>query len=294
MFLKVLCFVLGITIIILITKIINMKKALGEISNSFKEHISQETNTLITTTTGDRHICRLVSEINNELKEFRKKQLQYTNGDIELKEAVTNISHDLRTPLTAINGYLELLEQEEINDKASDYLAKIRNRTEAMKQLTEELFKFTITMQAENLELEEVNVKEVLEETILSFYGVIVEKEIEPEIVITDNEVIRMLNKVALARAFSNIISNAVKYSDGDLKIELRDNGEICFSNYAVKLNEVQAQKLCNRFYTVETARNSTGLGLSIANSLVKQMNGELEVEYKNSRLIIAIQFNRA
>lgn len=102
----------------------------------------------------------------------------------------------------------------------------------------------------------------------------------------------RRLNQAALSRVFGNILNNAVKYSDGDLDISLSDDGKIIFSNTAISLDEVQVGKLFDRFYTVEAARRSTGLGLAIAKTLVEQMNGKIEANYKNKKISIVVSFS--
>ena len=132
----------------------------------------------------------------------------------------------------------------------------------------------------------------MLEESAAAFYAVLTENSIEPEIEITERKVIRRLDRRSLARVFSNLLNNAVKYSDGDLKIALSDSGEIIFENSAADLSEVEVGRLFDRFYTVEAARKSTGLGLAIAKTLVEQMNGAIYAEYKNGRLGIHITFD--
>lgn len=153
------------------------------------------------------------------------------------------------------------------------------------------MFKYSvITSPDYDTTTEPVIVNRVLEESIVSFYAELKQKKIIPEICITDVKVVRMLNHAALTRIFSNLINNAVKYSDGDLKITLTDTGKIVFSNSAPDLTQVQVERLFDRFYTVENARKSTGLGLSIARILIEQMNGTIYAEYKKGRLIIVIQ----
>ena len=98
-----------------------------------------------------------------------------------------------------------------------------------------------------------------------------------------------MGNENALTRVLGNIICNAIKYSDGDMKITLSENGGITFSNMAYGLDEIQVGRLFDRFYTVETARKSTGLGLAISKTLIEEMNGTISAEYENSRLSIHI-----
>ena len=106
-----------------------------------------------------------------------------------------------------------------------------------------------------------------------------------------DEKVVRQLDAAALRRIFDNILSNAVKYSDGDLAVSLLPDGSVTFSNSAQTLSRVQAERLFDRFYTVEAARNSTGLGLSIARLLVEKMNGTITADYKDGKLHICVCF---
>lgn len=275
----------------LLIKIRMMQKSADEIRKIFGECLLEDTNMQITVSSGDRHIRRLAADINRELKLLRAQRRRYQQGDRELKEAVTNISHDLRTPLTAINGYLELLEEEEKSEVAKRYLSCIKNRTEAMKGLTEELFCYTIVRAEEPKKKEETDISGVLEESLLSFYGAMVSKGIVPEIQVPDKKIIRNVNKASLVRVFGNIISNMIKYSEGEMKVKLLENGEMHFSNKAPKLQAVQVEKLFDRFFTVEDARISTGLGLSIAKTLTEEMGGSIRAEYREETLTIFLIF---
>lgn len=287
----IICFLLAIAVIVLLIKIYLMKKSAGEIAEKLSEKLSEDTNTLIDISSGDGDMRALAERLNAELKQLREERRRFQHGDTELKEAVTNISHDLRTPLTAVFGYLDLLEREEKSDTADQYLGQIRGRTEAMKQLTEELFRYSIVASAKELSYERLCVNSVLEESLAEFYGAIVQQGITPEIEITETRVERTLDKTALKRIFGNIIGNAVKYSGGDLAVRLSEDGRIAFSNTAEGLDEVAVKKLFDRFYTVETAGNSTGLGLSIAKLLAEQMRGEISAVYSEKRLTITIYF---
>lgn len=284
--------ILLLIILLLLVKIHLLQKGAKEIAEGFAEKLNTDSNTLLDLSTRDPHMCRLASEINEQLRLLRKQRHKYVNGDRELKEAVTNISHDLRTPLTAICGYMDLLKLEEKSAAVSRYLALIENRTEALKQLTEELFRYSVILSTqEDMDMEMVSVNAVLEESIAAFYEELTKRQIKPSICMTKMQINRNLNKAALSRIFSNILNNALKYSDGDLVITLLDDGTLIFSNTASGLNEVQVGKLFDRFFTVEAARNSNGLGLSIAKSLVEHMGGTITALYADQKLSIVIRF---
>lgn len=285
--------VIGILLIIIFVisiKILLMQKAAREIETAFAERLMTDTNTLIDISYQEKTMRKLAERLNIELRKLRKERHRFNRGDLELKEAVTNISHDLRTPITAISGYLDLLDREEKSDAVNRYIEIIKNRIEAMKQLTEELFQYSIVISPEyDLAIEEVSVNSILEESIFEFYGVLQQRRITPNIQITEKKIIRKANRIALSRIFSNLMSNAIKYSDGDLEISLTDTGKVIFSNSASDLSEVEVERLFDRFYTVENARKSTGLGLSISRILIEKINGIISAQYKDGKLSIYI-----
>ena len=299
-------------------KVYLLRKGLKEIDNSLEEILDHDTNRQITLSSRDRSICRFASRLNIHLGELRKSRLKYTNGDRELKETITNISHDLRTPLTAISGYLELLERKytlersrfcpeqnihsreiqsysgnrtdahcrsipEKNDSedALRCLAVIRNRTEHMKQLTEELFRYSLALSVPEEKPQLMSLNKVLEESLLSFYDALLKKGITPTVSIPETQVMRTLDPAALWRVFQNVLGNAVKYSESDLKVCLTEDGTVICSNTAPNLNPLLTEQLFDRYYTVETvsspnAESATGLGLSIARLLTERMGGEI------------------
>lgn len=292
--LALLCLILAMITFALSVKIRLLKKSAEEICRQLDFVLSEETNSLIRISSGDQSARHLAAEINRELRLLRKERRRYLHGDRELKEAVTNISHDLRTPLTAICGYLDMLEDETKSEAASRYLVQIQNRTQVLKQLTEELFRYSIVVSTkEDLKPETVAVDDVLADSIAASYETLTKKGIRPEITLPPEKVQRFLDPGALSRIFANLISNAVKYSDGDLTITMSEDGKIIFANTAAELSPVTAARLFDRFYTVETARNSTGLGLSIAKALTEEMGGTIDAEYCNQKLYIRLYFEQ-
>ena len=279
-------------IFMLLIKIHLLQKSAREIERAFSEKLITHSNTLIDISSNDKYMRRLANTVNNQLRILRRERQKFQQGDLELKNAVTNISHDLRTPLTAICGYLDLLEKEEKTEAASRYIHIIRNRTELLSQLTGELFRYSVILTSEEpLKTEPVVLNHLLEESIGSFYTVLKTSNITPYITMPDEKIIRCLDSAALARVFSNLLNNAVKYSEGNLYITLAKTGEIYFKNPTTKLTETQVGKLFDRFYTVSDARNSTGLGLSIAKNLVEKMGGKISASYRQNVLSICISF---
>ena len=290
----VLCGVLSAVSFILCMKIHMLKVSMAEIRAQLADWLKTDTNTLISISSSDRQLRLLAADLNRQLRQLRRQRRQYLDGDKELKDAVTNISHDLRTPLTAICGYLDLLEAEEKSEKVTRCFMAIQNRAEVLKQLTEELFRYSIIMSVqEPVQLEPLCVNDLLEQSLVSFYATLTKSGITPQIDITEKKIIRPLNRTAFLRVLSNILNNAVKYSDGDLNVVLSETGEITFSNTAQNLNDVQVGKLFNRFFSVETARNSTGLGLAIAKTLVEQMHGTITAHYCDGVLSVRLDFSQ-
>ncbi|MCI9157164.1 MAG: HAMP domain-containing histidine kinase [Lawsonibacter sp.] len=285
------CGGLAAIVIALLVKLWLLQRSLDEIARQLGERLTQDTNSPIFLSTRDAHARRLAAELNIHLKELRRQRQRFQQGDTELKNAVTNIAHDLRTPLTAIRGYLDLLEREELSPNTRRYLDSIQNRMEAMTRLTEELFRYSLAADQPALRLEAVDLRRCLEESLVSLYASLTQRGIVPEISLPPEAVVRSLDPSAVGRIFGNIISNALKYSGGDFSAALDGDGTATFSNAAPSLDPVTTAQLFDRFYTVETGQGSTGLGLSIARLLTERMGGTIRADYQAGRLYIMVSF---
>ena len=268
-------------------KVALLRHGIKGLRRDLVERRGQDTNTLLSLPCRDRELRRLASALNQELRALRQERLRYQQGDKELKEAVVNISHDLRTPLTAISGYLQLLQGQDLPPDTRRYLEQIGGRAQAMKRLTEELFRYSVVVSEENLAQEPVDLRRAVEEALLSFYGALEGRGIEPQVRLPEEKVERLLDPAAVNRVLGNILTNALKYSAGDLEVTLEESGRLTFSNSAPGLDPVAAGRLFDRFYTVEAARNSTGLGLSIAKELTQRMGGSIGAELHGGTLTV-------
>ena len=265
-FLWVLCCLLLISNALWVLKILLMKKDLKGLAAQFRDYLNKETNSLLTIPTRDRHIRKIAAEINTGLR-------------------------NLRTPITAIYGYLDLLEHEEDAETVKFYIGQIQNRTDCLRQLTEELFRYSVIVSSWQGVCEEAVLNRILEESLLACYGEFAQKGIEPVIEIAEVLVHCRIDRPAFDRIVSNILSNVLKYSDGDLRVRLDADGTICFTNSAKNLTPVMVERLFDRFYTIETGRNSTGLGLSIAKVLTERIGGKIEAVYTDGKLTISLRF---
>lgn len=283
---------LALAALCLLAYLLVLRHSLREAAEELDEKLRTDTNTLISISSGDRAMQSLVTHINRQLQALRRERLRLHSGNAELTAAVTNISHDLRTPLTALCGYLDLLEQEPQTEAAARYLTVIRERTDAMRALMEELFRYSVlTATADELHTEPVCLNDVLEQSLAGFYGALSARGITPSVQLPEERVIRPLDAAALRRVFDNILSNAAKYSDGDLAAVLASDGKVTFSNRASALSRVEAARLFDRFYTGDSARGSTGLGLSIAKLLTEKLHGTISADYENETLRICRAF---
>lgn len=300
---SIILFVICMTLII---KIYLNNKDIKKIGENLEEILTNDTNNLITVSTSNKQIKKVAGKLNTELKKLRKVKIQYENGSEELKRTITNISHDMRTPLTAISGYIELMENnieaEEVNNSKSKiirreenkqkYLKIIKRKTSELIELTEQLFKFSTTMDTLwKIDKENCCINEILEEILAEYYSIFKKKNIVPEINICNEMIYKNLNKNSLIRIFENILSNMIKYSDGNFKIKLERSGKIIFSNKAKKLDTTTVQKIFDRYFTVENANNVTGVGLSIAKQLVEINEGNIIAKYMDGNLVIEVQF---
>ncbi len=285
-------FVVACISIVLIIKILIMKNEIKNINQSLASIINTDTNNLITMNTNDNHLKALADSLNKDLKELRKLELEYKNGSGELKSFITNISHDLRTPLTAIRGYLDLMDNDNLTHKQIEYLKIIDSKVKDLTELTEQLFDFSKAIDIQNeVKKENICINAILEDSIASFYSLFKKHNITPKIEICDDKVIRLLNENMLKRIFENIISNAIKYGEKDFHVKMHNNGTIEFANKTDKLDQVSLEKLFDRYYTVRNAKKSNGIGLSIAKQLVELSGGQMKAIYKNGSLIIEVIF---
>lgn len=281
--------VLSILVITLVLRVVTTNIEIRNIIRDLEDITEKDTNLLLTTSSGDKSIKSLVDSLNKELKKLLSIKREYSKGVFDVKKSAENIVHDIRTPLTVIKGYVDLLEEEDLSEEGKKCLEIIKGRTRYMKEVTDELF-LSLSMKSRGvLRLSDIDAKSVLEEALVSFYNEFKKKGMTPSIITPNDKVILKADSKALYRVYSNIISNALKYGEGEFNVQMDEKGNITFSNYAPNMDSVEANKLLDRYYTISDAKASSGIGLSISNEILQEMGGELKVRLDNKRLYISI-----
>ena len=281
--------VLSILVITLLIRVVTTNIELKNITRELKEITEKDTNLLLSTSSGDKSIKILVDSLNKELKKLLSLKREYSKGIFDVKKSAENIAHDIRTPLTAIKGYVDLLEKEELSEEGRKYLEIIKGRVDYMKEMIDELF-LSLSMKSRGvLNLSNIDAKSILEEALVSYYNEFKKKGMSPSLMTPNEKVIIKTDSKALYRVYSNIISNALKYGEGEFKVEMDEKGNTIFSNLAPNMDSVEANKLLDRYYTISDAKASSGIGLSISKEILQEMGGELKVKLENQRLYISI-----
>ena len=295
----IICILLAIALVLAVIKIVLLRRGFDELTDNIEDQVSGKTQIPVTLSTSDPHARKAAETINRELKNLDRERNAYLDGNRKVAEAVTGISHDIRTPLTAINSYLDLMADEKDEALKAQYLERIKSRTLSLSDLADELFKYSTStdperypVQTESIASEPIDICRVLEECMLSFYAGFKKRGIEPDIEIPDEPVFVLCDKKSANRIFENIIGNAIKYANNDLKVKLDPKGQVIFSNPAPDLTPVSAAKLFDRYFTVNEGHASTGLGFSIAKELITRNNGTIEADLKDGILMITVSFN--
>lgn len=285
----ILCGILIVILAGLLARARLAARSADSIAAQLAKKLAGDTNTPILVSTRDRHLRALASALNAQLRQLRALRHRYELGDRELMEAIANVSHDLRTPLTAISGYAQLLERGELTGEQEYYVNQILFRSEAMADLTEELLRTTVLLGQTPEVKTRVDLRAEVEEAMAGAYTRLTERGMTADVTLPAEPVWRELDVSALRRVLGNILSNAAVHGEGELTVTLRSSGVLTFRNPAPALTPADAARLFDRFYTVDPARRTTGLGLSIARTLTQRLGGSIEASVEDGALTIAL-----
>lgn len=284
-------------IIVLVCILVSYMRQIKDICRQLRFLKEHESNMLITKEIKLGKIKELTDLLNEMLKDRREEAAQYVKKERMIADTYTNLSHDIRTPLTSMDGYFQLLETCSDEADRKRYIGIIQERIESLKEMLEELFTYTkLKNETYELKKERQNLTQILKETLFSYYDEWAEKGIVPEFELTDEAVMIMGNGQALRRVIQNIMKNGLDHGNKELKIRLEKKGnraELVFKNKVEHPSEIDLQRVFERFYKADEARskNSTGLGLSITKGFVLKMGGEIDAQMEGDWFCIHIWF---
>ncbi|MCY6484951.1 HAMP domain-containing sensor histidine kinase [Clostridium aestuarii] len=280
------------------TRYILLNMEIKNVTNELNKINENKTNSKILLGSSRKQLEKLSLEINKTLEEKQKNQAKYKRMDLELRQAIANISHDLRTPLTSIMGYMQLMEENDISqDEKKQYIDIVKNRTKSLKSLITSFYDLSrLEANEYEFELKSLNLYNIMSEIIVSFYNDFVSRGVEPIIDIDEKVFLVIVDENAVKRIISNLIQNMIKYGKEFVSISLKQRSDCLittFTNDAPNLNEEDAKHLFERFFTADHARTgkSTGLGLAITKELVEQMGHTIWVELSQGKLSIMIKW---
>ncbi|WP_230980821.1 sensor histidine kinase [Rossellomorea arthrocnemi] len=248
----------------------------------------------------DRDFEGLAQEINNQIDLTKQAEAVKRSTENELRQAISHISHDIRTPMTSILGYIQFLESDEISDETrKKYIETIKNSAGRLKVLLEDFFELSIIEQADYpLKMEEVSCNSLIIESLLGFYEEFNKRDIDPDIQIPEQEMIIMADPSLVKRVIENLAVNAIRYSTGHVTIQLKETDtavQLKISNSVGLRSELNVHQMFDRFYKADQTRTGkgTGLGLPIAKSLMEKMNGSIYAELEENHLTMICEWER-
>lgn len=293
----IIIFSLGL-MFLFITLYILLSKEVKSISEQLNKINNIKTNAKIMIGFKNKKIENLALEINKTLEKKNSIETEYKKMDSELRVAIANMSHDLRTPLTSIIGYIQLIEDDTLSkNERKKCMDVVKKRAKSLQNLIANFYDLSRLQAKEyKLELKSLNLKNILCDILASFYNDFLNKGIEPIIEIDERVTSIIGDESSIRRVLSNLIQNMLKYGKKNIFISLKKQENfilIVFKNDAPDLTDEDASHLFERFFTVDRTRNgnSTGLGLAIAKELILKMGEEIYSQFYEGKLSIIIKF---
>jgi signal transduction histidine kinase len=286
--------ILLIVIGILFIRLFSLKKEVKNISRQLDVYTSRKSNKKVDLSLLDKDIEKLGSEINKLIDLYVTEQARRIHFEHEQKQAAANMSHDLRTPLTSIRGFIQLAEAEEITgDERKELLATAHKRANKLESLLNDFFELSLIESTDQpLKWERINLKSAAIDVLMSFYDRFNEKKKMPVIHLPEHDVFIIADGSAVTRVIENLVSNALSHSEGEITICLEEHdgrAELSVDNAAPSLSDEDVQRMFDRFYMADRSRagKGTGLGLSIVKGFMEKMNGKVYGQLHEGQLSI-------
>ncbi|WP_371069471.1 sensor histidine kinase [Sediminibacillus sp. JSM 1682029] len=291
---------MGLFVVYLLARQYMVKKEIKRIAGQLRKVNERVTEKKVDIRFFDNDVENLAKEINQQIDRTKQANADKRKTENELKQAVSYISHDIRTPMTTISGYLQFLESEQLSaEERKEYIETLKKGVKRLKVLLEDFFELSVIEQADYpIKPERVKLNPLLTEVLVGFYEEFSKRKIEPKIERTGEEVMVMADPSAITRVLENLVINAIRHSSGEVAVQLEQTPSsvrLTVSNSVDGLSEADLAHLFDRFYKADQTRTGkgTGLGLPIAKSLMEKMNGSLTAELVGKQLLMTCEWER-
>lgn len=289
--------VLTVAVAVLAVRTVVMRREIRSMSRQLEDLSSGRTEKKISLTLVDARLNGLAAQINENMELQKQLRIDTRKSEQRLKDSIAGVSHDLRTPLTAIIGYIQMLERSGLNGEQQEKATIILKKANAMRELVESFFELSVIESGQSeLAEEAVNFTNIVSEAVVDFIPRFEAAELEPDVDLGNKSLYIAGDTTALGRIVQNLLSNALKYTAGRVKVALEErDGEIILT----VVNEVRPdtppdmERIFERFYTGDDCRNSgsAGLGLYIVKLLAEKMQGAVSASLENKMLSVYVVF---
>ncbi len=284
---------LAAAVFVLLITVIFQRREINSIARQLNTLKDEDTNALIHSSAGAAD--RLIREINSLLIRLRTNRIEYTRKNHDLEQMMTNISHDLRTPLTSAMGYINIILNSDLTEEEKTReLRIIEKRLLRLEELIDSFFEFSkIISGGRQPEKTELNLNSVLEESIVHYFDDYCARGRQITLSCEKNRLMIVSNRNMLLRVFDNLISNAYKHGSGDLDVTVWEEGGIAvsFENVLTEA-DIDIDHIFDEFYTTDISRTkgNTGLGLAIAKQFTEMLGGSISAEINGGRFRVTVR----
>lgn len=277
-----------LAVLLLLLYILFLKKQINNISNQLETHLLEETSQPITVELFDKNLNRVVFDLNNILKQADINRLKTIREEQQFKELIANISHDLRTPLTAIKGYQQLMQECDMEDNAREKLKIAMRHSDKLEKLITQFFKYSYYTSTDiEIEYEKFNLTNLVLDCLAQSAALFIEKGLRIK---NEDQISIRADKKLVSHIISNLIENALFHSSGEVVVGIWADGSVTFENPLS--HTIDVAKIFDRFYTGDNSRKeNTGLGLSIVKVLTERMGGRVSATMEKYILEVSICF---
>ena len=276
-----------------------LERGLLQAAQRMKAQLSNETTVRLALPCPSRGAEQLLAGLNDLLELRQQERADYRRKEQQLRRQIANVSHDLRTPLTSILGYLQLLEQEDLSpEKREEYFQIVEGRARTLQSFIASFYDLSRIEGGElPLEREQVDLRRALSDQLAASYGQIEEAGLDMEVELADGLPPVWADSGAAARIFSNLLTNALRHGKDALSVRLYRAGNVivsAFSNRAEGLTAEDAAHVFERFYTADKMRTgqSTGLGLAIVKALAERMGHTVAARWEDGVFTIEVRWS--